>query len=113
MHLNPVVFTFLIFSLVATSTLQAKPNKPVPSAKTPVVEEVQVNFADSINCQVDGASPSPLETVTIMGFDFSLSDDPAPVITLGTYPPLKVCVFDEELVVAELPPATEDGDYLL
>ncbi len=59
-----------IVMLLAASNLQAKPNKPVPSANAPVITEALVTFADESNCQGD-AGPTAVDTLTIMGTDFS------------------------------------------
>lgn len=109
-HKSVAILTFLILSLVSTSTLQAKPDKPVPSAKTPVIEQAQVTFEDELSC-LD--QPEPLNTLTIMGTGLVASDGAEPVVTLGLLPPLTVCNFAEDYIVAVLPLAAEDGDYLL
>ena len=110
-HRSVVVLAFLILSLVTIGTLQAKPTDPVPKGKVPFIQEAQVNFDVAVECPDSGTIAS--DTLTITGIGLGLSDGPSPVINLGTYPPLTVCVFDEELVLAELPTDTEDGDYLL
>ncbi len=111
-HRLVVLMTLLIFSLVTTSTLQAKPNKPVPSAKTPIIESAQVTFEDEFYCQ-DVTELAPMNTLTIMGTGLVTSDGAEPVITIGLLPPLTVCDFAEDFVVAALPLTAEDGDYLL
>lgn len=110
-HRSVVVLAFLIFSLVTIGTLQAKQTGPVPKGKAPFIQEAQVDFDVAVECPDSGTIAS--DTLTITGIGLGLSGGPSPVITLGTYPPLTVCVFDDELVLAELPLGTEDGDYLL
>lgn len=110
-----VVLTISIWSLVAAGTLQAKPDKPVQTKNSPVIEAAWIEYGDEPGGLV---CPGTLDTLTIVGANLVPSDGSAAIVSLATHGPLETCATSVELdepdmLIVRLPEPTDPGDYLL
>jgi hypothetical protein len=100
----------LALFLATPFSLLAKPEKPIDTKRTPVIEAAMVMYEDAGN----GCS-GPLTTLTILGQNLALDEGEDPTVTLATFSPLELCTVSATQVLAAMPPESEGvpGDYLL